>query len=348
MQDEALARFALAVAPVAAAILAITGALLIYLLDQRHRDEPDAFRRARSSAISLVEFLTTQSENPHNYVANPPDIPFGVLVSRIASAHSGQSIPTYISWRTETAAIIAKSQEIGAQIESLTQQAIEGGPVTGINPDLFELHRYFGLRMQPLDEAIQDLDWLVGLRRVGTKEAVSGAIIAAILLVASLVIGLASLVEIGGGVPDQLNFVGGGFLVSLTVLMCVTLYRSYQTNTKSREELITERVAEKTKELTALADSPGSSGAPSQPPETQEPRERRMANLAVRKLLSRPKVTLVAELHLGAPSANAGHGMPSIQMPAPTSLLFYQLGCHLRLRFERIAMTTPTTKPRCT
>ena len=59
MHDEALSRFALAVAPVAAAILAITGALLIFLLDRRQQDELEAFRRVRSSAVELVDFLTT-------------------------------------------------------------------------------------------------------------------------------------------------------------------------------------------------------------------------------------------------------------------------------------------------
>ena len=55
--------------------------------------------------------------------------------------------------------------------------------------------------MNPLDEAIQDLDWAVGLRRVGTRETMIGAVIAAGLLVARLVIGLAALVETSSGIP---------------------------------------------------------------------------------------------------------------------------------------------------
>ena len=103
--------------------------------------------------------------------------------------------------------------------------------------------------MQPLDEAIQDLDWAVGLRRVGTRKTMIGAIITAGLLVTSLVIGLASLVETSVEIPDQWNVVVGGLLVVLTVPMGFTLYRSYRGNTMSRQEWIDERIEELRKQL---------------------------------------------------------------------------------------------------
>ena len=67
MDDVALSRFALGVAPAAAAFLAIWVAILIFLFDRRKQDEVTAFKEVRNNTTNLYNFLVSEASSPGNY-----------------------------------------------------------------------------------------------------------------------------------------------------------------------------------------------------------------------------------------------------------------------------------------
>ena len=205
LDDSGLSNFGLGLAPAAAVFVAISVAVLVFVLDRRSQDEVEAFRRVRRSADALHRFLVQRKESSGNYVIKLASyLDFAREISTISVLNAPQDSPGFLAWRCKTVEVTRKAQSVAAKIRGATLLSLKEEPVT-LNWSEFDFHAKFGDLMQALDDAIQDLDWASGTRQQGVRQTLSFAALGGLLVTVSLAIGLAAEVRSGGGIPDGVN-----------------------------------------------------------------------------------------------------------------------------------------------
>ena len=141
-----------------------------------------------------------------------------------------------------TAEVIKKSQGVGKEIQEAKQQLLSGVCPINVDQVKFKFHGEFVERMQQVDEAIQELDWVTESRQAGIKSGALAAGLAAALLVGSISIALGAEIKSDTAIGDGWNVVAGGLLALLTIGVCSALVWAFYTNRLSREEWINRKI----------------------------------------------------------------------------------------------------------
>lgn len=243
LHDDAFSGFALGIIPIAAIILAISGAAVIFLLDRRHETELGYFEQVRLTATALHRFLANHVDSTANYVVSLDSYrDFAVLISTLGLTISTEQIPNYICWRTRTAEVASVSVEIASKIKDSNEKKWAGIPTQEMAEEEMAFHSGFGELMQSVDTSIQNFDWAANSRSIGLHRTFLLGVVAAVTLMASAVISLSSLIKSENGVADYWNIVGAVFLIGLIILLFALLYRCYLVFMITKQEWIDERI----------------------------------------------------------------------------------------------------------
>ena len=129
-----------------------------------------------------------------------------------------------------TAEVIKKSQGVGKEIQEAKQQLLSGVCPINVDQVKFKFHGEFVERIQQVDEAIQELDWVTESRQAGIKSGALAAGLAAALLVGSISIALGAEIKSDTAIGDGWNVVAGGLLALLCYrrVFCVSLGVLYE------------------------------------------------------------------------------------------------------------------------
>ena len=175
LSDAGLSSFATGLLSASGAIFAVSTTIWIFVFDRRSQDQGNALKQVQQSSSNLYDFLVVNSTTSGNYVVSLASYnDFARIISQIYEPHSVTSVPDYISWRRDTSEIIEKSQEFGREIQAAILKIQSGESSVDIDMNKYNFHNKFVGFMHGLDLAIQELDWVIEVRKSGVKHVTEG------------------------------------------------------------------------------------------------------------------------------------------------------------------------------
>jgi hypothetical protein len=194
LSDDALGRFALAIAPVAGVLFAAMITVLVFMVGRLADNTREAAKRARDAAIAVNRVHIYQVDLVQRYFDGEIPDEFACLITSLTSLRPGGEVPDIGKywWQTERARQIARRRSV--EVEEV-----------GFDPQLGRLHRRLTPLIDDLSAAIVFNENSVLWLKLALDAVKVGVGVSAILFVGSLATVLATEIQIREIVPEGAN-----------------------------------------------------------------------------------------------------------------------------------------------